>query len=40
VWWCTPIIPALKRVRQEDLEFYTNLGYKTNKKRKHPIFGD
>jgi hypothetical protein len=21
IWWCTPVIPALRRLRQEDLEF-------------------
>jgi hypothetical protein len=26
VWWCAPIIPALKRLRQEDREFQVILG--------------
>jgi hypothetical protein len=21
VWWCTPVIPAFRRLKQEDLEF-------------------
>jgi hypothetical protein len=28
VWWHKLIIPALERLRQEDLEFGANLGYK------------
>jgi hypothetical protein len=27
VCWHTPIIPALRRLRQEDLEFKASLGY-------------
>jgi hypothetical protein len=27
VWWYTNVIPVLKRLRQEDPEFKTNLGY-------------
>jgi hypothetical protein len=27
VWWHTSIIPALGRLRQEDYEFKTSLGY-------------
>jgi hypothetical protein len=27
VWWYRPIIPALKRLRQEDLEFQFSLHY-------------
>jgi hypothetical protein len=27
VWWCTTVIPALRRLRQEDHEFGTSLGY-------------
>jgi hypothetical protein len=27
VWWYMPVIPALRRWRQEDREFQTNLGY-------------
>jgi hypothetical protein len=27
VWHCTPIIPALRKVRQEDCEFKASLGY-------------
>jgi hypothetical protein len=26
-WWCTTVIPALGRLRQEDLEFKASLGY-------------
>jgi hypothetical protein len=26
-WWYIPIIPALRRLRQEDCEFKTSLGY-------------
>jgi hypothetical protein len=26
-WWFTPIIPALRRLRQEDHEFKASLGY-------------
>jgi hypothetical protein len=44
VWWCIPTIPALKRLRQEDCEFQTRLGYlarlclkQTNKKSKTKI---
>jgi hypothetical protein len=27
-WWCIPVIPELRRVRQEDHEFETSLSYK------------
>jgi hypothetical protein len=27
VWWGTPVIPALRRMRQEDGEFQASLGY-------------
>jgi hypothetical protein len=27
VWWCTPIISAFERLRQEDCEFKAGLGY-------------
>jgi hypothetical protein len=27
-WWYTPIIPALKRLRQKDHEFQPSLGYR------------
>jgi hypothetical protein len=27
VWWCTPVIPALRRLRQEDSEFEVSVGY-------------
>jgi hypothetical protein len=26
-WWCTPVFPALRRVRQGDCEFEASLGY-------------
>jgi hypothetical protein len=26
MWWCTPVIPALRRLRQEDQEFEASLG--------------
>jgi hypothetical protein len=26
-WWHTPVIPALGRLRQEDREFKSSLGY-------------
>jgi hypothetical protein len=26
-WWYTPVIPAFRRVRQEDQEFEASLGY-------------
>jgi hypothetical protein len=26
-WWCTPVIPAFGRLRQEDQEFKTSLDY-------------
>jgi hypothetical protein len=28
MWWYIPIIPALGRQRQEELEFETSLGYR------------
>jgi hypothetical protein len=27
VWWCTPVIPALRRLRQEDHELKASLNY-------------
>jgi hypothetical protein len=39
--WCTPIIPALGRLRQEDHEFKASLGYTQKpclKKRKKPTY--
>jgi hypothetical protein len=27
VWWCTTVIPALRRLRQEDYTFEASLGY-------------
>jgi hypothetical protein len=27
VWWCTPVIPALRRLREEDQELEASLGY-------------
>jgi hypothetical protein len=26
-WWCVPVIPALRRLRHEDLEFKASWGY-------------
>jgi hypothetical protein len=26
-WWCMPVIPAFRRLRQEDDEFKASLGY-------------
>jgi hypothetical protein len=26
-WWCTPVSPALGRLRQKDQEFQASLGY-------------
>jgi hypothetical protein len=40
IWWYTTVIPALRRLRQEDGEFEDSLGYsktlsqKTNAKKK------
>jgi hypothetical protein len=30
IWWYTPVIPALRRLRQEDLKFQARLGYLMN----------
>jgi hypothetical protein len=27
VWWCTPVLPALGRLRQEDCEFWASVSY-------------
>jgi hypothetical protein len=27
MWWCTCVISALRKLRQEDTEFQANLGY-------------
>jgi hypothetical protein len=27
VWWCTPAIPTLERLTEEDHEFKASLGY-------------
>jgi hypothetical protein len=27
VWWCTPVIPAFRNLRQEDCKFKASLGY-------------
>jgi hypothetical protein len=29
-WWYTPIIPTLKRWKQEDIEFEASVGYPEN----------
>jgi hypothetical protein len=26
-WWCIPVIPAFRRLKQEDHEFETSVGY-------------
>jgi hypothetical protein len=31
VWWCAPVIPALGRLKQEDLEFESSLSSSLNK---------
>jgi hypothetical protein len=36
-YWCTPVIPALRRLRQEDCEFWASLGYITYRKEKKKI---
>jgi hypothetical protein len=39
VWWCTPEIPALRRLRKEDLEFKASLLHSEPiSKQKKPIF--
>jgi hypothetical protein len=44
VWWCTPVIPALRRQRQQNCEFEASLGLyretclKKRKKEKELIF--
>jgi hypothetical protein len=38
---CIPVIPALQRLRQDDLELETSLGYiisKINKQTNKPIY--
>lgn len=27
MWWCTPLIPASRMLKEEHLEFQTSLGY-------------
>lgn len=43
MWWCTPIIPAFRRLRQEDLhEFEASLNYIVRtclKKKQKTIYG-
>jgi hypothetical protein len=42
VWWCTPVIPALVRLRLEDCKFEASLDYKVRlcfkKKKKTPLW--
>jgi hypothetical protein len=44
VWWCTPVFPALGRLRQDDHEFETTLDYvarpclKKKKKKMKKVF--
>jgi hypothetical protein len=37
VSWCASVIPALGRLRQEDLEFKSRLGYIARSKKKKDI---
>jgi hypothetical protein len=37
VWWFISIIPALRRLRQEDLEFGASLGYKNDPASKYHL---
>jgi hypothetical protein len=42
VWWCTPVIPALVRLRLEDCKFEASLDYKVRlcfkkKKKDSPL---
>jgi hypothetical protein len=41
-WWCTPVIPAFRRLRQEDHGFEASLGYLVRpylkRKKKYPDF--
>jgi hypothetical protein len=39
-WWCRPEIPALGRLRQQDLEFKTSPGYTVRLclKKKKPCY--
>jgi hypothetical protein len=36
VWWYTPVIPALRRLMQEEHEFEASLGY-INKRNKQKM---
>jgi hypothetical protein len=43
VWWCTPVIPALKKLSQEDGELEVSLGYMVRyylKNRQTYMFGE
>jgi hypothetical protein len=34
VWWCAPVIPALRRLKQEDYEFEASLEADSVKKER------
>jgi hypothetical protein len=39
VWWCTPVIPALRRLRQEDGEFQASLDHRVRPGFKKKVTG-
>jgi hypothetical protein len=38
VWWLRPVIPTIRRQRQEDLKIEDNLGYTEKPSRKSVLF--